>query len=96
MPDPRDDVTPSTCPGCGARLDAASGVGHDERPKPGDWSICFRCARPLVFIEGGALREATAAELAGVDAETADALREAQAAIRSYHLPGRGPISRNS
>ena len=41
------------CPSCRSKLDAATGVGTDEAPDPGDWSICVYCAGPLIFTEDG-------------------------------------------
>jgi hypothetical protein len=31
------------CPSCGSRANAATGVDHEKKPKPEDFSICFAC-----------------------------------------------------
>jgi hypothetical protein len=43
-------VPPSTCPSCGALLDAAS--ARDARPSPGDYSICVKCLAVARFDAG--------------------------------------------
>ena len=41
------------CPVCATVLDGATGVGHDERPDPGDPTVCLYCATALVFTADG-------------------------------------------
>lgn len=55
---------PYHCPQCGAKHWLASAVHTPERwaPKPGDLSVCIRCAAVLVFEDGMYLRGATLAE----------------------------------
>jgi hypothetical protein len=36
---------------CGTRLDAVTNITSDERPEPGDPTICAYCSRLLVFDE---------------------------------------------
>lgn len=65
-----------TCPRCGYRADATTGVAGtapgDERPKTGAVSICLACAHVGEFVEVGtgmAVREFTAAQLTEVLAD---------------------------
>jgi hypothetical protein len=52
------------CPACGYDLDAATYAGKEDlRPRPGDVSICFKCANVLVFDVDMKLREPMSAEL---------------------------------
>lgn len=37
------------CPACGYQVDAASSLEGDDRPGPGDISLCLRCAAILEF-----------------------------------------------
>jgi hypothetical protein len=38
------------CPACGYAVDAAGAArGGKAKPKPGDWSLCMRCAAVNVF-----------------------------------------------
>jgi len=41
----------SFCPFCFTVLDAASGLGHENYPQPGDFTICIKCAGVLRFRE---------------------------------------------
>lgn len=46
------NVTPGDCPVCFYRVDSASCVTDEgAQPKPGDLTVCFRCAAPLKFVE---------------------------------------------
>lgn len=38
-----------SCPECGKRLDAATGLTSDRPPKPGDISVCVGCHAVLEF-----------------------------------------------
>lgn len=60
-------IPPSSCPTCGAILDAATGVkdmtiADDLEPKPGDGTVCFRCGGLAIFDKRLALRRPTSAE----------------------------------
>lgn len=46
-----DIKSESGCPSCGKLLDAATGVGNDSGPSPGDFSLCFYCGVFLRFNE---------------------------------------------
>jgi hypothetical protein len=43
------DTPESRCPACGCRLDAATCLGQDASPSPGDVSICYTCCTWLVY-----------------------------------------------
>ena len=46
---PSVDVPSSRCPHCGARQNAAFGVGNDGKPAIGDVSLCIKCANWMVY-----------------------------------------------
>lgn len=59
-----------TCPHCGAQHDQAASVGARARPKPGDVSICVKCAGVAIFTTDGAgARKATKEERAEIEAD---------------------------
>lgn len=37
------------CPSCQLELTGAMTVGHERRPKPGDFTICIDCSAVLVY-----------------------------------------------
>ena len=43
------------CPNCKEKLDAATAVSHESRPKEGDLSVCFYCGQLLKFSSDGSL-----------------------------------------
>src|SRR5262245_6109071 len=95
LPPPRTDhagrpLPISFCPACGYTLDAASnppGAG-EERPKPGDLTVCFKCGQTiLVFEPDMTLRLARSEDLDGLDVETLYQLRKLQ--IKIQDLPPR-------
>lgn len=51
-----------SCPGCGAHLDAATGVLGDEGPRKDDLTICVYCAGLLRFSADGGLELLRGAE----------------------------------
>lgn len=64
MNDPRVGVVASPCPYCARTNDAAVAEdGRDDRPTPGDYSVCFYCAGVAVFSADG-VRKPTEAERA--------------------------------
>lgn len=71
----RDDC----CPFCKTELDCAS--GGPERPKPGDLSVCLRCANPLIFGDDLSLLPLTLAEIADLEPEVRKMLLKNVAAI---------------
>lgn len=74
---------PGNCPWCGYHSECATYTLRGRvAPKPGDVSVCIKCARPAVFAEVG-LRRPTESELAVFQADP-DVIR-AQAAIRQLN-----------
>ena len=74
---------------CGAEIDAATSLGHRNRPKPGDFSVCAVCARLMVFQPDFSLRAVEPGELNQLDRELRDRLIAAQGVIRQERLPGK-------
>lgn len=70
-------VPPSPCPGCGKKLDYATGVGvagdsGPVTPEEGSVTICAYCNNYAVFDAQLHLREATEADLAKLVPEARD------------------------
>jgi hypothetical protein len=68
------------CPYCGARTNACALADSNDRvaPTDGDYSICFTCAQPCVFVVnsfGVTLRRSTPEEKAKVIRENEDAIK---------------------
>jgi hypothetical protein len=42
-------LKPDRCPWCNYKLDAAAAVDGKGKPKPGDISLCVKCASPIQF-----------------------------------------------
>jgi hypothetical protein len=56
----------ATCTNCHKVVDAASGVGTDDSPDPGDFTICIYCGHLMVFADDLTLRELTEDEMVDV------------------------------
>lgn len=70
-------------------MDAASGVGHDRQPTPGDYSACLDCGALLRFGPALVLTLCTACdlvELAKADPPTFATLQKAQMLVRLHAL----------
>ena len=61
-------VRPSPCPSCGVWMDGATGITSDDRPDPGDLTICFYCVKVAVYDDDLTLRRPNAAEAAAAAA----------------------------
>ena len=59
----------NACRCCGYLVDAASGVDHNARAKPGDVSLCMKCGEASVFTGELVMRPPTAEELATIEAD---------------------------
>ena len=60
-------MMPSECPGCGYKVDAATGVSGKGEPAEGDVSICLNCGAINIFKDFfGHLRRANALETAEI------------------------------
>jgi hypothetical protein len=47
------------CPRCGYKLDATTSTSGDQKPEPGDLSLCFECGQISVFTENDGMRVPT-------------------------------------
>ena len=56
---------PDCCPSCGYVTQCVSNITgqEDARPRPGDFTVCIRCAKVLVFNENLKMRFPTGEEL---------------------------------
>lgn len=70
------------CPHCDHPLDAATRVGDNFRPKPGDITICLKCSEILVFQPDMTVRLAFLNDLLNLPKEEARLLEKGQALIR--------------
>lgn len=60
-------LTPySKCPHCGTSTPLATGAGHNNKPDPGDCTLCIACGRWGTFNDDMTLRKPTAEELASL------------------------------
>jgi hypothetical protein len=58
------NIKPSACTNCGRINDSATHVGiTEEKPRPGDFCICYRCQHVMVYDERLRLRELTDTEM---------------------------------
>jgi hypothetical protein len=54
----KEFVTPKAeCAHCGYKIDRAANTVRNEKPHPGDFTICMACAKVLVFNEDLKLRK---------------------------------------
>jgi hypothetical protein len=75
-------TAPFTCV-CGYAFDAATHAGKGEpEPKPGDFTLCLKCARPYVFGEWLTLLPCILSDLS---AEVRAKLEMAQRVLRDFH-----------
>ena len=72
-------VAACSCPYCGSKLDAASGLDEAAKPKPGCLSVCIECAEICVFNEQLALEKPEHGTLEEVFAADPDFGREVHA-----------------
>lgn len=83
--DPREGVKATTCPTCGSRLDAATGIGEEAEakgPRPGDFSVCMRCGTFLRFDDECEPQLALESDLAELDQATRATMERAQKVFR--------------
>jgi hypothetical protein len=84
------------CPNCREGMDAATGIGVDDAPKPGDVGICMLCSG--IFVYGPALvpRKPTLQEIASMKADrqqwgVIESARRAAAEVRDeFRKTGKG------
>lgn len=70
------------CPTCQHPMDAATRMLGQERPRPGDLSVCLKCAEVLVFQPDMSMRLALLNDLIDLPKSEARALDKARALIR--------------
>ena len=56
-------ITRCHCPVCLHTFNAAGHPGHDDPPKPGDYTVCIECAVVLEFTPSMTVRQPTVAEV---------------------------------
>jgi transcription initiation factor IIE alpha subunit len=59
----------NSCPACGKRLSAATGIKEDAVPNSGDISICVYCGEYLVFDDNLHSRSMSQEEFDSLDDE---------------------------
>jgi hypothetical protein len=62
-------VAKTHCPVCRYHVSVTTGLGHDEKPIPGDVTLCINCASVLVFTDNLAVREPSLVELESLTPE---------------------------
>jgi hypothetical protein len=70
------DVPPGECPACGYSIDAATCIGQDAIPSPGDVTICARCCAWLSFDSEMHLQHVSPEMLAEIHADSRCRLTE--------------------
>ena len=91
----RDRKTKSSeCPVCGKILNAAFGINHNKRPRPGDLNVCFGCGSFLKFVHNSQTALLTSNEIGELDIETLTELKQARALIQQIQTQ-RKPTKRN-
>jgi hypothetical protein len=76
-------TTPTLCPTCGHKLDAATGLDHDHKPSPGDLSVCIQCGEILEFDEEIKLILISEGTIEKLDLETMEDLVRTRDAIKA-------------
>lgn len=71
----------TNCPACETKLDACTGVNHDDTPKEGDVTLCIGCGSFLAFGPELQLRILTDAEIGELDDDTRITMQRARRAI---------------
>lgn len=88
--DPRRDLTPTKCPSCGYKLDAATCPDDEsKRPQPGDLSVCFNCTAILSFDERLKPVTATEAEIRSLPVVTRVRFALLRQTIQHFHASRR-------
>lgn len=69
------------CPCCAYKLDAASSIWTEDRPTPGDYTVCLKCRAILRWDYAMRIYEANGEELRQLDMETLGKLARIKGAI---------------
>lgn len=75
-------LSKSACPECMYVMDAATGVGHDRKPRSGDITVCWNCGACLSFSTDLILRSMTDDDWSHVHPETRDTVMRVQKQIK--------------
>jgi len=57
------DISASACLACHRLLDAATSIEDNDRPKPGDVTVCWDCGHIMFFADDLSLRNPTDQEM---------------------------------
>jgi hypothetical protein len=90
------DMEERRCPKCGYKFEAATSLGHNNCPKPGDVTFCIECNAILLFAERLTLRTPSELELCEIKASghwekferARRAMRTIRLAMRSVQASG--------
>jgi len=74
-------VAETHCKTCLHKISAHSGVSTDDKPKQGDYSICFYCGTISTFDESGNLVKITEQQLAELENDPESLMELQQAAF---------------
>ena len=69
-------LPPSACPACGHTLYGTVAINQDVKPRPGDLSVCGRCASFLKITDDFGYRLITYDEIVDLEAEQRSMLIE--------------------
>lgn len=72
------------CPGCGTKVNAATGTDGVSVPAEGDLSVCFKCGTLLVFKKDLSIRLLELEELVSLDQDVRDELEKIQNYVRGF------------
>lgn len=87
-------ITPTTCPTCGYKLDAASHLEDQTvRPSPGDFTVCFNCAGLLRFDEDCQPVSTVATDLLDLNPHDRRMIMKTRAAVTAFGLSRRKAVS---
>lgn len=75
------NMTPSGCPVCFAKIDAATHMGN-RKPKPGSIGICVYCSTLLRYEPGLTVRQLTDEEVKSLEPDIQAHLRATQTRMR--------------
>lgn len=74
-------VAASDCPYCGLHANTATDVTGTRGPKPGNYTICLKCAGLSIFKEDLSLREAEEEDLELLTEENLEKILKYQTAL---------------
>lgn len=79
-------LVPTTCKVCGYEFDAASDPFGQQRPCPGDITLCMKCGEIYVFDDDMRPIEPTITYLSSIEAEVMREIDRVQMAIRKSRV----------